>query len=141
MIERFLYEKSVAHQSCLIIPFVDSIVNDQDFYSYALLSEQGYNSVLHQAKNPALRYGTELEGIVAIAKRHLNQQIILEGTGYFYQRYTYRHNLIILHQTGNKCYYDHYAPNNLVNIAAPRIFSSAEECIEWVRTGLEAQSA
>lgn len=141
MVERFLYEKSVVYQSCLIIPFVHSSINDRDVYSYALLSEQGYNSVLHQAENPAQLYAAGLEGIVAIAKQHLDYQVTSEGTSYFRQRYTYQHNLIILHQAANKCYYDHYAPDSLVNIAAPKIFASTSDCISWVKTGLEAQSA
>ncbi|MEM8677068.1 MAG: hypothetical protein AAGF83_24920 [Cyanobacteria bacterium P01_G01_bin.67] len=139
MIKRFLYEKSVAYQECLIIPFVYSAIDGRKIYSYALLSEQGYNSILHQAENPAKLYADETEGIVAIAKQHLDTQIILEGTGYFRQRYTYRHNLIIIHQTAGKYFYDHYAPGNLVNIAAPKIFTSAQDCIEWVKTGLERQ--
>lgn len=115
-------------------------MDGQDIYSYALLSEQGYNSLLHQAENPAQLYASKLAEILAIAKQHLNQQVIVEGTNYFRQRYTYRHNLIILHQAGDKCYYDHYAANSLVNIAAPKVFVSAAQCIEWVKTGLEAQS-
>ncbi|MEM8717944.1 MAG: hypothetical protein AAGE84_01360 [Cyanobacteria bacterium P01_G01_bin.39] len=137
MVDRFLYEKSVVYQSCLIIPFVYSSINGQDIYSYALLSEQGYNSTLHQTENPAKLYANEIESIVAIAKQHLDSQVIFEGTNYFRQRYTYHHNLIIIHQAANKCFYDHYAPNNLTNIAAPKIFANAQDCINWVRAGLQ----
>lgn len=137
MKKRFLYEKSVTYQECLIIPFVYSCVDGQKIYSYGLLSEQGYTSILHQAENPAKLYSNELQGIVAIAKQHLNSQVILEGSGYFRQRYTYNHNLIIIHQEANKCFYDHYAPNKLVNIAAPKIFSNASDCIDWVKSGLQ----
>ena len=137
MIDRFLYEKSVAYHECLIIPFVYGCVNLQDIYSYALLSEQGYTSSLHQAENPAQICSNSAEEIVAIAKQHLDTQITLEGSRYFRQRYTYQHNLIIIHQEANKCYYDHYAPKKLVNIAAPKIFASASECIEWVKLGLK----
>lgn len=137
MIDRFLYEKSVTHQECLIIPFVHSYFDGQDIYSYALLSEQGYTSILHQAENPAKLYSGAIEGIIAIAKQHLDTQITLEGADYFRQRYTYDHNLIIIHQQGNKCFYDHYAPNKLVNIAAPKIFFNASDCIDWVKSGLQ----
>jgi hypothetical protein len=137
MIDRFLYEKSATHQDCLIIPFVYSHVDGQDIYSYALLSEQGYTSILHQAENPAKLYSAEIEGIMAIAQQHIDTQVTLEGTDYFRQRYTYNHNLIIIHQQGNKCFYDHYAPSKLVNIAAPKIFSSAADCINWVKLGLQ----
>ena len=137
MIDRFLYEQSVTHHECLIIPFVYSCVDAQKIYSYALLSEQGYTSILHQAENPAKLYSSELTGIIAIAKQHLDSQVTLEGSRYFRQRYTYNHNLIIIHQAANKCFYDHYAPNKLVNIAAPKIFSNAADCIEWVKSGLQ----
>jgi hypothetical protein len=139
MIDRFLYEKSLVHQECLIIPFVYSHVDAQDIYSYALLSEQGYTSSLHQAENPAKLYSGKIQEIIAIAQQHLDTQITLEGTHYFHQRYTYNHNLIIIHQQGNKCFYDHYAPNKLINIAAPKIFSSASDCIDWVKLGLQRQ--
>lgn len=139
MIDRFLYEKSATHQECLIIPFVYSYVDGQDIYSYVLLSEQGYTSILHQAENPAKLYSGEIKEIIAIAQQHLDTQITLEGSDYFRQRYTYNHNLIIIHQQGNKCFYDHYAPTKLVNIAAPKIFSSTSECIDWVKLGLQRQ--
>ncbi len=137
MSERFLYEKSVAYQECLIIPFVFRCIDSQNIYSYSLLSEQGYTSILHQAENPARLYSNELQGIVAIAKQHLDSQIILEGSHYFQQRYTYHHNLIVIHQQANKCFYDHYAPNKLVNIAAPKVFSCPSDCIAWVKWGLQ----
>jgi hypothetical protein len=140
MIDRFLYEKSATHQDCLIIPFVYSYVDGQDIYSYALLSEQGYTSILHQAENPAKLYSAEIEGIIAIAQQHIDTQVTLEGSDYFRQRYTYNHNLIIIHQQGNKCFYDHYAPSKLINIAAPKIFSSTADCINWVKIGLESNT-
>jgi hypothetical protein len=139
MIDRFLYEQSVTHQECLIIPFVHSYVDAQDIYSYALLCEQGYTSILHQAENPAKLYSGKIREIIAIAQQHLDTQVTLEGTDYFRQRYTYNHNLIIIHQQGDKCFYDHYAPSKLVNIAAPKIFSSASDCIDWVKLGLQRQ--
>ena len=135
--DRFLYEKSVTYQECLIIPFVFSCVDNQNIYSYALLSEQGYTSILHQAENPAKLYSNDLPGIMAIAQQHLDTQVILEGTQYFRRRYTYSHNLIVIHQEGGKCFYDHYAPNKLVNIAAPKIFSSESDCIDWIKSGLQ----
>lgn len=134
---RFLYEQSVAYQECLIIPFVFSCVDDQNIYSYSLLSEQGYTSYLHQAENPAKLYSNHLANIIAIAKQHLDSQVTLEGSDYFKQRYTYNHNLIIIHQAASKCFYDHYTPEKLINIAAPKIFNSASDCIEWVKLGLQ----
>ena len=136
MIDRFLYEKSVTYQECLIIPFLFSNIDGQDVFSYVLLSEQGYTSQLHQADNPAKLYSSKFYDIIAIAKQHLDSQVILEGSDYFRQRYTYSNNLIIIHQEAGKCFYDHYPPNKLVNIAAPKIFKSKVECINWVRLGL-----
>ncbi|MEL6579369.1 MAG: hypothetical protein AAFQ14_06435 [Cyanobacteria bacterium J06621_12] len=137
MIDRFLYEKSVTYQECLVIPFLHSYLDDQDIFSYALLSEQGYTSVLHQAENPAKLYANDLPGIIATAQQHIDTQVTLEGSHYFRQRYTYDHNLIIIHQEGNRCFYDHYAPTKLVNIAAPKIFASPVDCVEWVTSGLK----
>ena len=134
---RFLYEKSVAYQECLIIPFVSGCIDGDDIYSYALLSEQGYTSQLHQAKNPAQSYSPKLSKIITIAKEHLDNQFTLEGSNYFRQRYTYRDCLIVLHQEGGKCFYDHYAPKRLVNIAAPKVFESPDSCIEWIKMGLQ----
>lgn len=140
MLNRFLYEKSVTHQECLIIPFVHSSIGAQNIYSYALLSEQGHTSSLHQAENPAKIYANELQEIIAIAKQHLDRQITLEGSQYFHQRYTYDRHLIIIHQEADKCFYDHYAPKNLVNIAAPKIFSSSSDCIKWIKSGLRRKA-
>lgn len=140
MLNRFLYEKSVTHQECLIIPFVYSNIDAQKIYSYALLSEQGHTSSLHQAENPAKLYANELQEIIAIAKQHLDRQVILEGSQYFRQRYTYDRHLIIIHQEADKCFYDHYAPKSLVNIAAPKIFSSSSDCIEWIKSGLQRKA-
>jgi len=135
---RFLYEKSVTYQECLIIPFVSGCIDGDDIYSYSLLSEQGYTSQLHQSRNPAQSYSSKLPKIIEIAKQHLDSQFTLEGSEYFRQRYTYRHNLIILHQEGDKCFYDHYSPKRLVNIAAPKIFSNVYDCINWVKSGLQS---
>ncbi|MDJ0570284.1 MAG: hypothetical protein QNJ53_14755 [Pleurocapsa sp. MO_192.B19] len=141
MISRFLYEKSEVYQECLIIPFVFSCVDGQNIYSYSLLLEQGYTSQLHQAENPAKLYSNQLTNIIAIAKQHLDSQTILEGSNYFRQRYTYNHNLIIIHQEAGKCFYDHYAPDKLINIAAPKIFNSTSDCINWIKLGLQSNQA
>lgn len=134
---RFLYEKSVAHHECLIIPFVSGCIDGDDIYSYSLLSEQGYTSQLHQAQNPAQSYSSQLSKVIEIAKEHLDGQFILEGSEYFSQRYTYRNNLIVLHEEGGKCFYDCYPPRKLLNIAAPKIFKSQDECIEWIKISFQ----
>ena len=142
-INRFLYENSVAYQAYLIIPFVSTRINDQNIYSYCLLSEQGYKNKLHQVTNPAQLYSSHLDDIINIAKEHLNSLSNrvdgFDTSLYFYQRYTYRHNLIILHQQINKCFYEHYPPHELRNIAAPKLFDSSLECLNWVKQGLDRQ--
>ncbi|HCF29927.1 MAG TPA: hypothetical protein DEV81_22615, partial [Cyanobacteria bacterium UBA11049] len=62
---------------------------------------------------------------------------IISDRDSFKSRYTYRNNLIIILEISGKYFYDHYPPDNLNNIAAPRIFSSEAECINWIKQGLE----
>jgi hypothetical protein len=135
---RFVYEKSITYQEYLIIPFVFSNIDSHDIYSYCLLAEQGYKNQLHKAINPAGLYSSKLEDVIDIAKKHLDEQATSEQkSNYFQQRYTYNNNLIIIHQQAGKCFYDHYAPEELNNIAAPRIFNSSLDCISWVKRGLK----
>ncbi|MBE9168496.1 hypothetical protein IQ238_13575 [Pleurocapsales cyanobacterium LEGE 06147] len=136
---RFLYEKSVAYRGFLIIPFVFSRINNQDIYSYCLLSEQGYKNELHQAENPAGLYSNNLNEIIAIAKTNLESYIDnkVNDSDYFRDRYTYNDNFIVIHQKAGKCFYDHYPPHELRNIAAPKLFHSAIECLTWIKQGLD----
>ena len=140
-IKRFIYENSAAYRTYLIIPFIFHRIDNQNIYSYSLLAEQGYKNKLHQATNPAKLYSNNLDDILNIAKEHLDSlsesKRNLRTSLYFYQRYTYEQNLIILHQQAGKCFYDHYPPKELKNIAAPKLFDSAFECLNWVRQGLD----
>jgi hypothetical protein len=45
--------------------------------------------------------------------------------------------LIIVYQLANKYFYDHYKPENLNNVAAPKIFETEQECINWIKEGLD----
>ena len=56
---------------------------------------------------------------------------------YFKLRYVYDDDLIVIHQEADKFFYDHYKPDSLTNIAAPKIFQSEHECINWVKAGLD----
>ena len=140
-ISRFLYENSVDYQSYLIIPFVAYRIDGENIYSYSLLAEQGYKNNLHLAMNPAKLYSHHLDNIINIAKEHLesleNINDNSQNSLYFYQRYIYNNNLIILHQQAGKCFYDHYPPHELRNIAAPKLFTSSFECLNWVKQGLD----
>lgn len=135
---RFLYEKSVSYKGYLIIPFVFSIVDEDHIYSYTLLSELGYKGKFHKSENPAGIYSGSIADIIAVAKSHLNKNSDIINSGdYFKFRYTYRNDLIIIYQVAGKYFYDHYKPESLNNVAAPRLFTSEQECIRWVKQGLD----
>lgn len=139
---RFLYEKSVSYLGYLIIPFALTQVDGQPIYSYVLLSEIGYRGKWHKAENPADRCACAIENLIDIAKNHLGEHSDIHNTDdYFKIRYTYHHNLIIVHQETGKCFYDHYASDSLNNIAAPKLFQSQFECIKWVKQGLDRNTS
>jgi len=140
---RFLYEHSVSHKGFLIIPFVLTMIEDQVVFSYRLLADVGQTSELHRADNPADLCANSMLDIVAIAQTHLNdyirqgRDVSHYAVDHFKGRYTYRHNLIVVAEESNKYFYDHYPPQALQNIAAPRLFESELECIQWVKQGLD----
>ncbi|MTJ28842.1 hypothetical protein [Aphanizomenon sp. UHCC 0183] len=137
---RLLYESSVAYKGYLIIPFVFGKVDDYEIYSYKLLAEVGHKSRFHGSENPAAMYSNTVTNIVDIAKEHIDLNMDFVSQGDFFQsRYVYRHNLIIVYQRNSRCYYDHYAPDSLTNIAAPKLFSSPYECLNWVQQGLDGR--
>ncbi|MEA5533018.1 hypothetical protein [Crocosphaera sp. XPORK-15E] len=134
---RFLYEKSITYKGYLIIPFLFTRVGGEFIYSYALLAAEGYEDEFHKAKNPSGLCANNLSGIVEIAQQHLNKYSQnLKEDNYFEQRYTYQNHLIIIHQEGNKCFYDHYPSNELRNIAAPTLFFNPDDCINWIKQRL-----
>ncbi|MFQ4144200.1 hypothetical protein [Chlorogloeopsis sp. ULAP02] len=134
---RLLYEYSLSYRGYLIIPFVFGKANNYDIYSYKLLSEIGYQSHFHKAENPAEIYGSSISNILEIAKEHLDNNLeFTSESDYFQHRYVYRNNLIIVYQEGGKYFYDHYPPDSLNNIAAPKIFTSEFECLNWIKQGL-----
>jgi hypothetical protein len=135
---RLLYENSDSYKGHLIIPFAISIVDGQTIYSYKLLSELGHKGKLHKLENPSGICSSSLEGIIHVAKEYLEQNSdIVNRIDNFKRRYTYCNNLIIIYQISGKYFYDHYPPDNLNNIAAPRIFTSEAECINWIKQGLD----
>ncbi|MEC4805839.1 MAG: hypothetical protein SAJ72_16425 [Jaaginema sp. PMC 1080.18] len=135
---KFLYTQSLSHRGYLIIPFEFAKFDQEMVYSYILLSDKGYKGSFHKAKNPAQLYSSNLEEIIAIAQTHLDEKTEeSHDIDYFRQRYVYRENLLILHEEAGKCFYDHYPPNELRNIAAPKLFYTARECLSWVKRGLD----
>lgn len=135
---RLLYEKSVSYQGYLIIPFVFAMVDDLAIYSYKLLSEVGNKGQYHKSENPAEIYSDSIQGIIEVAEEHI--AVNSDGVSredYFKCRYTYRHNLIIVHEVAGKYFYDHYKPETLSNIAAPKLFKSEQACLSWIKQGLD----
>ncbi|MGB3208369.1 MAG: hypothetical protein WBB28_25570 [Crinalium sp.] len=137
-----LYEKSVSYREHLIIPFVYSLIQEQNIYSYKLLSARGYKDQFHKSENPAAIYSGSIEGIIEIAQEHLNQHSeVKEQVDSFKSRYTYQNNLVIIYECAGKYFYDHYKSEDLTNVAAPKIFLSEYECIRWVKEGLDNSKA
>lgn len=135
---RLLYEKSLTYQGHLIVPFVFGTLDSQPIYSYKLLSERGSKGKYHKAENPATIYSGSLDEIIKIAKEHLDQNTdVLISFDLFKVRYTYHDNLIVISDLSGKFFYDHYPPTSLNNLAAPRIFKSEQECINWVKQGFD----
>ncbi|RUT03506.1 hypothetical protein DSM106972_051450 [Dulcicalothrix desertica PCC 7102] len=135
---RLLYESSVSYKGYLIIPFVFNQVDGNDIYSYKLLAEIGYRSRYHKADNPAKSYGASIGNVVDIAKGHLDKYSdFTSREDVFKHRYTFRHNLIIIFNEANKYFYDHYPPETLNNIAAPKVFTSEIDCISWIKQGMD----
>ena len=137
---RLLYENSVSYKGYLIIPFVYGKADNYEIFSYKVLAEIGHKSRFHKADNPAQIYGSNINNIVEIAKEHIdiNADFGHQGDS-FKSRYIYRHNLIIVYHENGKYFYDHYPPELLNNIAAPKLFKSEFECLNWVQQGLDGR--
>lgn len=130
---RLLYEKSISHCGYLIIPFAYRSIEKPIVYSYTLLSDRGWKGKFHNVENPAGLYGDSIEAAIAVAREHLYLHSDSHPTeDPFKERYIYRNHLFILYEQGGKCFYDHYPPETLKNLAAPKIFSSKVECIRWI---------
>ena len=135
---RLIYEKSVSSKGHLIIPFMLGKIDSVTIYSYKLLSGLGDRGKFHKADNPQGIYSDNISRILDIAKEHLEQYSDLAPPkDYFKARYTYRENLIIIYDEKGRYFYDHYKPDSLVNLAAPKLFKSEQACITWVKQGLD----
>jgi len=135
---RLLYEKSVSCQGYLVIPFIAEVFNSEVIYSYKLLCELGYKGKFHKTNNPAGIYSSNLASIVDVAKEHLYVVSDIVSTfDYFKCRYTYNHNLIIIYEEVGKYFYDHYKPDDLNNVAAPKLFKSEQDCLSWIKQELD----
>lgn len=138
MISRLSYEKSVSFRGYLIIPYVLAIANNNQIYSYKLLSELGHQGNFHKRENLTGLYTNSIEKIIKVAQEHLYENSdVVSHSDYFKSRYVYCDDLIIIHEEADKFFYDHYKPYSLTNVAAPKIFQSEYECINWVKAGLD----
>jgi|GEM_PF-526503 len=139
----FSYEHSTSYRGHLIVPWIFSTVNNRTLYSYTLLSEFGHQGQFHQAENPAELYAFQPDRLIEAAKAHLDCHADpfaipdFARPDYFKCRYIYRGNLIIVHGATDKYFYDHYPPQGLKNIAAPKLFRSEAACLQWVKEGLD----
>jgi hypothetical protein len=135
---RFLYENSVSYQGHLIIPFLLEKLEVKQIYSYTLLSDLGHKGLFHKVDNPAQVYSTSILNIIELAKQHLETYSDVNSKiDYFKNRYTYYYNLIVIYEQGSKYFYDHYSPEKLNNIGAPKLFKSEVDCINWVKKGIK----
>ena len=134
---KYQYDKAATHRGFLIVPFEVTRISGRPIYSYVLLSGYGYQHQWHKSENLAGIYAEDIYEVIVHAKAHLDREDACGGKqGHFSSSYTYLRNLIVIYEAAGRFYYDHYAPERLTNIAAPKLFSSKEKCIDWVRTGL-----
>jgi hypothetical protein len=138
---RLLYEKSIYYLGYLMIPFHFRRLDNRQLYSYKLLSDRGWKGKFHKTENPAGLYCDSIEATIDIAREHLDiHSDSSSREDLFQDRYIYRNNLFIIYEEVGKCFYDHYPPENLNNIAAPKIFTSKVECIAWITRELKQRT-
>jgi hypothetical protein len=136
--QRHLYEKSVFHCGYLVIPFQSGSISGHGIYSYRLLSVYDRQGCFHKAENPAQLYAECVEGAVAIACEFLDTHSDLQQIpDYPQQRYIYQDNLIVISQIAGKYFYDHYPADSLNNLSAPKLFEREDDCIAWVKQGID----
>jgi hypothetical protein len=139
---RYLYEKLALHWGYLVIPFQCGTISGADLYSYQLLCAFERQGEFHRAVNPTEDYAASVDRVMAIAQTFLeNHSDLPSAINYVQQRYVYQGNLILISQIAGKYFYDHYAPDSLTNLAAPRLFESEETCIAWVKQGIDRNTS
>jgi hypothetical protein len=121
---RYLYEKLALHYGYLVIPFQCGTISGADLYSYQLLCAFERQGRFNREVNPTEEYSASVERVVA-------------AINYVQERYVYQGNLILISQIAGQYFYDHYPPDTLTNLAAPRLFETEADCIAWVKQGIE----
>jgi hypothetical protein len=135
---RYLYEKLALHYGYLVIPFQCGTISGADLYSYQLLCAFERQGQFNREVNPTEEYSASVERVVAIAQAFLEVHSDLPSDiNYVQQRYVYKDNLILISQIAGQYFYDHYPPDKLTNLAAPRLFETEADCIDWVKQGID----
>ncbi|NJM76790.1 MAG: hypothetical protein HC852_14620 [Acaryochloridaceae cyanobacterium RU_4_10] len=135
---RYLYEKLAFHYGYLVIPFKCGMISGSDLYSYQLLCAFERQGHFHKAVNSTEEVAVSVERSIAIAQSFLAQHSDLPSAAdYVQQRYVYQGNLILISEIAGKYFYDHYPPDRLTNLAAPRLFETEADCIAWVKQGID----
>lgn len=135
---QYLYEKLAFHCGYLVIPFQCSMISGADLYSYRLLGAFERQGRFHEAVNPTEEYAGSVERVMAIAQTFLEHHSDLpSATTYVQQRYVYQGNLILISEIAGKYFYDRYPPDRLQNLAAPKLFEDEDNCITWVKQGID----
>lgn len=138
MTHRYLYEKLVLHYGYLVIPFQCGAIAGSDLYSYQLLCAFERHGCFHRAINPTEEYAGSVERMMAIAQAFLSAHSDLKATlPSHQQRYVYQGHLVLISEIAGKYFYDHYPPQSLNNLAAPKLFETEERCISWVKQGID----
>ncbi|WP_404787055.1 hypothetical protein [Altericista sp. CCNU0014] len=135
---RYLYEKLAFYYGYLAIPFQCGMISGSDLFSYQLLCAYERQGQFQRAVNPTEEYAGSVERIMAIARAFLETHSDLrDAPSYEQQRYVYQNNLILIAQIAGKYFYDHYPPDSLNNLAAPKLFEDERACIDWVKQGID----
>jgi hypothetical protein len=135
---RYLYEKLALHYGYLVIPFQCGAISGADLYSYQLLCAFERQGRFNREINPTEEYSASVDRVVEIAQAFLEAHSDLPSAiNYVQQRYVYQGNLILISQIAGQYFYDHYPPDRLTNLAAPRLFETEADCITWVKQGID----
>jgi hypothetical protein len=135
---QYLYEKLAFHCGYLVIPFQCGMISGAGLYSYRLLGAFDRQGRFHEAANPTEEYAGSVERVMAIAQAFLEACSDLRDAPPCEQRrYVYQGSLILISQIAGKYFYDHYPPDRLENLAAPKLFEDEETCIAWVKQGID----
>jgi hypothetical protein len=135
---RYLYENLILCRGYLVIPFQCGAFRGANLFSYQLLSAFERQGRYHKVVNPTELYENSVEAILGVAQNFLNRDSDLPiAPAYAQKQYLYQGNLVLISNMAGKFFYDHYSPDQLNNLAAPKLFESEADCIAWVKQGID----